>query len=150
MGAFLHMVATGCYTGYLPGAPGTWGTLLVGLPLCLLVKQAGEGPFLLVTACVVLLSVWASGFVERSLGEKDPSFVVIDEVAGMMVSMALLPASFASVVLACALFRLFDIVKPYPIRLIDRRLSGGWGITLDDVMAGLYANLSSHALLLLL
>ena len=86
------------------------------------------------------LSVVSSDFVEKGLEEKDPSFVVIDEIAGFLVSMVLVPISVTNVLCACAFFRLFDIVKPYPIRVIERRCPGGWGITLDDVMAGLYAN----------
>jgi phosphatidylglycerophosphatase A len=91
--------------------------------------------------CLLALSVWSSGFVEKELEEKDPSFVVIDEIIGVQASMMLVPISVTNVVFACAFFRLFDIVKPYPIRTIEQRFPEGWGITLDDVVAGLYANL---------
>jgi phosphatidylglycerophosphatase A len=147
---FLHFAATGFYTGYLPLAPGTWATVLIGVPLCLGLKSLGEIAFLLAVVAVLALSVTSSGFVEKELEEKDPSFVVIDEITGLLASMILVPISVTSVVCACAFFRLFDIVKPYPIRVIEQRCPGGWGITLDDVMAGLYANICVHLVSLFL
>lgn len=150
MGTFLHFVATGLYTGYLPLAPGTWATLLVGVPCCIGLKYLGEIAFSIAWAGLLALSVLSSGFVEEGLEEKDPPFVVIDEVAGFLTSMILVPISVTHIVFACAFFRLFDIVKPYPIRLIEKRFPGGWGITLDDVLAGLYANLCVHAVSLFL
>ena len=150
MRTFLHFVATGFYAGYLPLAPGTWATILIGIPLCVGLKCLGELTFLVGFPCVLALSVWSSGFVEKELEEKDPSFVVIDEIAGVQSSMILVPISVTHVVLACAFFRLFDIVKPYPIRTIEQRFPGGWGITLDDVVAGLYANLCVHLVSLFL
>jgi phosphatidylglycerophosphatase A len=143
-------VATGFYTGYLPLAPGTWATLLIGLPLCVGLKCLGELVFFAGFLWLLALSVWSSGFVEKELEEKDPSFVVIDEIIGVQASMVLVPISVTHVVFACAFFRLFDIVKPYPIRTIEKRFPGGWGITLDDVVAGLYANLCVHVVSLFL
>ncbi len=150
MGTFLHFVATGLYVGYLPVAPGTWATLLVGVPLCIGLKCMGEITFLAALAGVLGLSVVSSGFVEKKLEEKDPSFVVIDEVTGFLFSMVFVPISVTNVLCACAFFRLFDIVKPYPIRVIEQRIPGGWGITLDDVLAGLYAGLCVHLVSLFL
>ncbi len=144
MGTFLHFAATGLYTGYLPGAPGTWATVLIGIPLCIALKCLGEIGFLISLAGIFGLSVLSSGFVERELEEKDPPYVVIDEVVGYLTAMLLVPISVTHIVCACVFFRLFDIVKPYPIRVIERRFQGGWGITLDDVLAGLYANICVH------
>ena len=144
MGTFLHFVATGLYTGYLPVAPGTWATVLIGIPLCLGLKCLGELVFLLAVVGLLALSVYSSGFVEKGLEEKDPSFVVIDEITGFLASMILVSISVTQVVCACAFFRLFDIVKPYPIRAIEQRFPGGWCITFDDVLAGLYAGLCVH------
>ena len=141
---FLHFVGTGLYTGYLPWAPGTWATLLVGVPLCIGLKYLGEFGFFVGSVAVLTLSVHSSGFVEKELGDKDPSFVVIDEIAGFLVSMILVPISVTHVACACAFFRLFDIVKPCPIRTLEKRFPGGWGITLDDILAGLYACLCVH------
>ncbi len=139
MGTFLHLIATGLYTGYLPAAPGTWATLLVGIPLAIGLKWLGEIAFLAALIGLLGLSVVSSGFVERRLEEEDPSFVVIDEVTGFLTAMVFVPLSVTNILCACAFFRLFDIVKPYPIRVIERRFPGGWGITLDDLLAGLYA-----------
>jgi phosphatidylglycerophosphatase A len=123
-------------------APGTWGTLLIGVPLCLGLKRLGEPAFLVAVVGILALSVYSSGFVEKQLEEQDPSFVVIDEITGFLASMIFVPISVIHVVFACAFFRLFDILKPYPIRVIERRFPGGWGITFDDVLAGLYANIA--------
>ncbi len=150
LGTFLHWLATGSYVGYLPAAPGTWATILLGVPLCLALKLLGEPLYAAGCLTVAAVSVVSSGFVERRLQEKDPSFVVIDEVSGFLVSMMLVPVSPLSVAAACALFRLFDIVKPPPIKALERRCPGGWGITLDDLAAGLYANLLLQVFLRLL
>ena len=150
MGTLLHFIATGFYTGYLPVAPGTWATVLLGVPLCIGFKCLGEIAFLVALAGLLALSVFSSGFVEAELEDKDPPFVVVDEVTGFLTSMILVPISVTNVVCACAFFRLFDIVKPYPIRVIEQRFPGGWGITLDDVLAGLYANLCVHLVSLFL
>jgi phosphatidylglycerophosphatase A len=150
LGTILHFLATGLYTGYLPLAPGTWATVLIGVPLCLGLKCLGELAFLTALVGLLAISVYSSGFVEKGLEEKDPPFVVIDEVTGFMTSMILVPISVTHILLACAFFRLFDIVKPYPIRYVEQRFSGGWGITLDDVLAGLYASLCVHLVSLFL
>ena len=144
MRIFLHFVATGFYTGYLPRAPGTWATILIGIPVCVALKCLGEIGFLVALAAIFGVSVLSSGFVERELAEKDPPFVVIDEVVGYLSAMLFVPISVTHIVCACVFFRLFDIVKPCPIRMVEKRLPGGWGITLDDVVAGLYANICVH------
>ena len=150
MGTFLHFVATGLYTGYLPVAPGTWATLLLGVPLCIGLKWLGEIHFLIGLVGVLVLSIVSSDFVEKELEEKDPSFVVIDEVAGFLTAMVLVPISVTNVLCACVFFRLFDIVKPYPIRAIEQRFPGGWGVTFDDVLAGLYAGFCVYVVSLIL
>jgi phosphatidylglycerophosphatase A len=106
--------------------------------------------FLAGLGAILALSVFSSDFVERELEEKDPSFVVIDEVAGFLTAMILVPISVTNILCACVFFRLFDIVKPYPIRAIEQRFPGGWGITLDDVAAGLYAAFCVYAVSLVL
>ena len=138
------MVATGFYTGHIPGAPGTWGTILVGLPLCIGSRLLGHEFFLAAFTGLFFLSVFSSGRMEKKLAEKDPSCVVIDEICGIFTAMLFIPLTAANVISACALFRLFDIVKPYPIRRIEKGFPAGWGITLDDIMAGLYTNILMH------
>lgn len=81
------------------------------------------------------------------MGGKDPSSVVCDEISGILVSIFLIPFSAFNAILVFILFRFFDILKPYPIRLMERKIKGGPGIVLDDIMAGVYANISAHLVL---
>lgn len=93
-------------------------------------------------AVFVLPAVWIAGRAEAALGRKDAPTIVIDEVAGMLVTLAGVPFSPGAVVAGFVLFRAFDVLKPWPARLIERRLPGGWGVVLDDVAAGVYGNLT--------
>ena len=130
-------LATGLHVGKIPLAPGTFGTLW-GIPLgCLL--HGLSLPWLAgaVTA-VVLVSVWLAGRAAAVIGEKDPSMVVTDEIAGMAVSLCMFPCSPGYVIACFFLFRLFDIWKPWPVDRLEE-LPGGWGIVMDDIMAGLMA-----------
>lgn len=127
----------GC--GLAPKAPGTFGTL-GALPLYFLVRGGGW-PVVLVTAVIVTaIGVWASGVVVRETEDKDPQRVVIDEVAGVLLTLAAAPPTVLGVGVSVALFRLFDITKPYPIRRLEA-LAGGWGVMLDDIAAGAVAAL---------
>ena len=135
------MVATLAGSGYAPIAPGTVGSLITLILLWLWAPS----PITLVIAIVVvtLVGVWAGGRAEILIGKKDPGAVVIDEVAGMMLSVLLLPQTLATFVSAFFLFRLFDIVKPYPASQWQA-WPGGIGILADDLMAGAYANILLH------
>ena len=133
-------LATGFYTGNIPKAPGTFGTL-PGLFLCFFLAQM---PWPLSLVCILVLiglSVWLAGRAEKLIGRQDPGCIVIDEIAGMTVALAALPFTPYTAVTGFLLFRFFDIVKPPPIKNIDRRVHGGIGIVLDDVIAGLFANI---------
>ncbi len=133
-------MATGFYIGRVPFAPGTFGTL-IGLPLCLLISRL---PFGLAVVCVALFIGFAIGLAsaaEEIIQQKDPGQIVIDEIAGFLVVFVGLPFNVYSAVLGFILFRGFDIFKPFPIRLLERKVSGGSGIVIDDVIAGLYAHL---------
>ena len=130
----------------LPRAPGTWGTLVGGVPAYLALAAlppllAGAGG-----VALVLLAVVVAGRAERALGVHDPGVITIDEVAGFLVTMAGAPAEPRYVVAGFVLFRVFDIVKPFPANRIDRQLPGGWGTVLDDCVAGLYGWLVLGAL----
>lgn len=134
--------------GLVPKAPGTFGTL-AGLPLVVLTRCLGplyQAVFLFVFIC---LAIWASGRSHRLLGREDPSEVVIDEVAGYLLALFFLPLSWLTVSLGFLLFRIMDIWKPFPIKRIEA-IKGGPGIVLDDLAAGLYANLIMRGMLLLL
>lgn len=122
----------GC--GLSPRAPGTVGTL-GAVPLYLLASRGGGLGVALGAVVVTCAGVWASGVVAKDVGRKDPPLVVIDEVAGFLVTMVPAAPSWRSVVLGFVLFRALDITKPWPIRRLEA-LPGGWGIVMDDVAAG--------------
>jgi phosphatidylglycerophosphatase A len=142
---------TGFGTGYSPVVSGTVGTL-VGIPLYLLLHRytfvlcgeaAGLALYLAVTALLFFAGVAAANRLEKRFRRKDPSQVVADEVVGYLVAACAITPSLASVVITFVLFRIFDIVKPFPARRSER-LPGGWGIMIDDLWAGLYANLAAR------
>ena len=133
-------VGQGFGTGWSPLAPGTVGTL-PGLAVAWLLWQGGEVVYLPAAIAIILVAVWVSGRTAQILGIHDDPRIVIDEVAGMVVTLALVPPSIPALLAGFFLFRFFDITKPPPISTIDRRLGGGWGIVADDVLAGLAANL---------
>ncbi len=133
------LLATGCYAGYIPIASGTFGTL-IAIPLCYVISMFGPFQGLLVIAVFSGFAVWISGEAEKVFKKKDSGFIVIDEMAGLLVTLFLIPWSARSVVIGFFLFRLVDIAKPFPIRRLETKLPGGWGVVCDDVLAGIYAN----------
>lgn len=132
-------VATFGYVGFFPIAPGTAGSL-AALALFAFVRWVNMPAFELGTLVLVLVAgIWSANGAERALGRKDPGPVVIDEVLGMLITLALLPVSLVGVLVGFLLFRLFDVVKPYPAGRLEH-LPGGYGIMLDDAMAGVYSH----------
>ena len=130
-----RFVATFFYLGKLPFAPGSWGSL--GALLLWLLLPVTFSVHLSVIIILFVLGVYSSNKIAENLDDHDPSEVVIDEVVGMGISLFMLPHSFELYFLAFILFRIFDIFKPLFIYRIQN-LSGGWGIMLDDVLAGLF------------
>jgi phosphatidylglycerophosphatase A len=137
MTTLIMALATGFYTGYLPKAPGTWGTL-VALPLHLLLIQLNPAAYAISLVAFIILAVLIAGSAEKICDHKDPGIIVIDEIAGMLVALIAAPSNPWVWLLAFLLFRFFDILKPFPIRWVDQRIQGGVGIVLDDLLAGLY------------
>jgi len=131
-------LATGCYAGYVPKAPGTAGSL-VAIPLCYLISRFSPIQATLFIILFMGLAVWVSGEAEKLFGNKDSSQIVIDEMAGMSVTLFFVPWTVTSVAVGFLLFRIMDIVKPFPIRRLESELSGGWGVVGDDFLAGIYA-----------
>lgn len=140
-------LATGFYVGNIPFAPGTFGSLL-GLPLCFILAGIQLPAAIITVILFTGLAVWVSNDAARILKRKDPGCIVIDEIAGMMVTLIGVPVHLTSVIIGFILFRILDIAKPFPIRMIDRRLSGGLGIVADDVVAGVFANIITRILLM--
>ena len=137
-------VATALGAGYAPIAPGTWGSA-VGLLLWFALPSTIWIQALAIVA-VLVAGVWSGGVAEHHFGRTDPGQVVIDEVAGMLVTLFLNPVGWIGAAGGFLLFRAADIVKPFPARRLER-LPGGLGIMADDVMAGIYANLALRAIL---
>lgn len=133
-----HWIAFGFGSGLAPWAPGTFGTL-AALPLYLLLARLPLGGYLTALVIVILVGIWACDRTARDLGVADPSAIVWDEFAGLLVTLAGAPAGWVWVLAGFVLFRLFDILKPWPIGWLDRQVTGGLGIMLDDLVAGLAA-----------
>ena len=134
-------LATGCGIGLVPWAPGTFGTLW-GIPFAYALSHA---PWPVALACAVVFAAAAmviAGRAEAAMGKKDPGSIVIDEVAGYVVTMLAVPFSFKAACAGFVLFRIMDILKPPPVRNLDRGLSGGKGIVADDLAAGVLANIA--------
>ncbi len=142
-------IATAGYCGYFPIAPGTVGSA-AGLVVYLLVWWSGS-PLVeaALIAAVFAAGVWAGTTAERFFGGIDPGPVVIDEVLGMLVTLAFIPVGWSAALAGFVLFRLFDVFKPWPARSLER-LHGGLGVMADDAMAAIYSNLALRFLMWLL
>ena len=138
-------IATGVYVGYIPPAPGTLGSLL-GLLLLWPLKPGTVQ--VLVTLFLIGVGIVIADRAARVIGGQDPPAIVIDEIAGIAVATLLLPPQVQERVVAFVIFRLFDVIKPFPARQAER-LPGGFGIVGDDLIAGLYTNLLVRVWLLL-
>jgi len=134
----VHALAFGFGAGLAPKAPGTVGSLLA-IPLYLLLEPLAPLLMLALLAGLLLVGVWVTGRCERDLGVHDHSGIVFDEIVGQLIALFLAPAHWMWLLIGFGLFRLFDIWKPGPIRWLNHRVTGGWGIMLDDVAAGIAA-----------
>jgi phosphatidylglycerophosphatase A len=137
------LIATFFGAGLIPFASGTWGSAATLIP-GYFIGHAGGSLALIVAAIVVTLAgVWASEVILRAGAPRDPGLIVIDEVAGMLLTLAFTPLTWWGILLAFVLFRLADILKPFPANWCDARLHGGWGVMLDDIVAGCYAAIAT-------
>jgi len=131
-------IATGAGSGYLPRAPGTWGSL-VGVLLWFLLRPLPLAPYCIFVAGLFILGTVAAGAAEKIVDRGDPGLVVIDEIVGQIIALTAVPAHPLWIILGFIFFRFFDILKPFPVGWLDSHIHGGLGIMLDDVAAGLYA-----------
>ncbi len=128
-------------SGWLPWAPGTWGSL-AALPFAwLLLRYGGSSSLAFAALALFGLGCWAADIAAREAQVKDPGWIVVDEVVGQWLTLLAAPFNLVGFAAAFLLFRLFDIWKPWPIGWADRRLEGGFGIMADDVLAAVYAAL---------
>jgi phosphatidylglycerophosphatase A len=135
--------ATGMYTGYVPKAPGTAGTVLglvLGWGVFARLWEQSPAAFVVLFVVMFALGCWLAGQAEAVFGHDSPH-IVIDEVLGMLAAMFMNPTGWVFLLGSFLLFRLFDITKPFPASMIDRRMGGGIGVMLDDLAAGIYANI---------
>ena len=134
-------LAFGFGSGLIKKAPGTFGTL-AAVPVYYLLTQTNLFIYSMTTVLAVLAGIWICGRAAEKLGEHDFNGIVWDEVAGYLLTLWFVPFSGKNILLGFVIFRLFDIIKPWPIKWADRHVHGGLGIMLDDVLAGIMANLA--------
>ena len=137
---FLEFIVTGFYIGKIKWAPGTFGTLL-GIPLALLLNRGNIYFYMGATITLILGASCFCHFYELETNDHDQPSTVIDEVVGYLVTMTWLPHHWLPYVLGFALFRFFDILKPFPINILDQKIKGGLGVVADDLAAGLLSNI---------
>ena len=142
-------VATCAHVGYAPVAPGTFGSLVALVLYYLIRRQQSTAVELGAIAVIVVIGLWSATEAEHHFGGIDPGPIVIDEVVGMLMTLALHPVNIWGAIIGFLIFRVLDIVKPWPARRLEL-LPGGFGVVLDDMMAGLYGNLLMWGLVTLL
>ena len=138
MDKLIVALATGLYSGKIPFAPGTWGSAFALIPwyFC---RGLSLVNYLIVLAVIFVVGFLTSGSAEKIFDRPDPGCIVIDEILGMFITLTLAPNHPAAWLLGFVLFRIFDVLKPFPVSWLDTHLHGGIGIMMDDVMAGIYA-----------
>lgn len=135
----IHFLAFGFGSGLSPKAPGTFGTL-AAVPIYLALIYSGNSFFyLFVLVLLSLLGFWLCGKTAKDLGVHDHPGIVWDEIVGFLITMYQAPLGWVWILIGFALFRVFDILKPWPIRWLDQKVEGGMGIMLDDILAGIFA-----------
>jgi phosphatidylglycerophosphatase A len=142
----LHFISFGFGSGLLPKMPGTWGTV-VAIPIYLFIASYPLWLYALITLLLICFAVYACDVTARDIGVHDHPGIVLDEIVGYLLTMIAIPAEWEWIVLGFIIFRVFDIWKPWPIRWIDRHVKGGFGIVVDDLLAGVYAWIVLQALL---
>ena len=138
MDKLIVALATGFYSGKIPLAPGTWGSAFALIPwyFC---RGLSLANYLIVLAALFVVGFLTAGSAEKILDRPDPGCIVIDEILGIFITLTLAPNHPVAWLLGFVLFRIFDVLKPFPVSWLDTHLHGGIGIMMDDVMAGIYA-----------
>lgn len=136
----LLLLAFGFGSGLSPKAPGTVGTV-AAIPIWLLLSQLSQPVYIVIILASAVVGIAICGRAAERLGVHDHGGIVWDEFVGLWITMAFLPSNYVTLLIGFLLFRLFDIVKPWPISLLDKKVSGGLGIMLDDIAAGIAAGI---------
>lgn len=139
----IQFLALGFGSGLAPKAPGTFGTL-AAIPLFFLLALLTPTAYLIAVIVMSIAGVYICGKAANDVGVHDHPAIVWDEFIGFFITMFMIPVSWQSIVMGFLLFRLFDILKPWPISFIDKKMSGGMGIMLDDILAGLFSLFIMH------
>jgi phosphatidylglycerophosphatase A len=139
----IQFLALGFGSGLAPKAPGTFGTL-AAVPLYLLLTYLSPLSYALLVILMTLAGFYICGKAANDVGVHDHPAIVWDEFIGFFITMFMIPVSWQSILLGFVLFRLFDIVKPWPISFVDKKVAGGFGIMIDDVIAGFFALIIMH------
>jgi len=142
----LHFISVGFGTGLMPKAPGTFGTI-AAIPLYFAMSDLSLLSYLIITVLVTLVGIYLCAYTSKALGVHDHGGIVIDEIAGYLITMIAVPFDWLWMVVGFLLFRFFDILKPWPISWIDKHVQGGLGIMLDDVLAGVFALICLQAII---
>lgn len=142
----MQFFASGFGSGCAPVAPGTFGTV-ASIPVWILLSFLSPIPYVVAVIAIFMFGWYVSEKASQELGVHDHSGIVIDEFVGFFITMFLVPLSWVNIVLGFILFRIFDVIKPWPIKTIDRKVKGGFGIMIDDVFAGIMALICLHVIL---
>lgn len=134
----INLLAFGLGSGLLPKAPGTWGTL-VALPLYYAMLPLNMLSYLALTLLLTVIGVFICDYSSKKLGVHDHPGIVWDEICGYLITMIAAPVGWMWMLIGFVLFRIFDILKPWPIKWLDQKVKGGFGIMVDDVLAGVFA-----------
>ena len=132
------LIAVGFGSGLAPKAPGTAGTL-IAIPLYMLMQSLPLISYLLITTCLFIAGIWICAYSAEKLGVHDHPSIVFDEIVGYLITMVAAPEGWQLIIVGFVLFRLLDAIKPWPISWFDRNITGGMGIMVDDVVAGIVA-----------
>ena len=133
-------ISSGGFVGKIPFAPGTFGSVL-GLPVCYCLSFVKAQIAIFLTLLFIAFSIWIADGAEKLLRSKDPGDIVIDEIAGLLVTFLGIPFNLLNGAAGFLIFRIMDILKPFPARMLEKQIPGGAGVVLDDVVAGIYSNL---------
>lgn len=134
----IQFLALGFGSGLAPKAPGTFGTL-AAIPLYLVMSGLSPQVYGLITLFLAIVGIYICGYCAKAVNVHDHPAIVWDEIVGYLITMFMMPVSLTNIVLGFLLFRVFDILKPWPISILDKKVKGGFGIMIDDVVAGFMA-----------